>query len=384
MASKKIGTSLFTFYLLVIATAILAILGLIMVFSASSIHAIDTRGSAFAIALKQFVFLLGGIPAALWCAKQPLERWKKVAQGGVIVAFLFVAILLIPGIGKSVNGNTNWIDLKIFDVQPSEFAKFFLILWAALMLAKKEEIKKFRFSVVALLAPGFGLVMLIILKEGDLGTAAVIAGILAGLLFISGIDLSLFGKLFAIGMVALAALIAMEPYRMRRFTSFLAPFAEENYKTISWQPAHSLLGLASGGLFGVGLGGSRQKWGNLPEAHTDFIYSIIGEELGLVGTLSVLILFIILIYAIFAIALRAPDPFSRNVCIGVGSWIAVQAILNIGMAISVLPVVGVALPLVSYGGSALLATLLALGFVVGTALRDKEVSAALVAKFASR
>ncbi len=384
MTGKKIGSALFTFYLLIASTGILAVLGLIMVFSASSIHAIDTRGSAFAIALRQFIFLLFGIPAAIWCARLSISRWQKIAKFGAVAAFVLVAVLLIPGIGKSVNGNTNWIDLKIFDVQPSEFAKLFLILWAAFMLAKKEEMKKYRFSVFGLLAPGFVLVILVILKEGDLGTAAVIAGILAGLLFISGIDLNFFGKIFAGGAVVLAGLIAMEPYRIRRFTSFLFPFAEENYKTISWQPAHSLLGLASGGLFGVGLGGSRQKWGNLPEAHTDFIFSIIGEELGLLGTLSVLALFIVLIYAIFAIGLRAADPFSRNVCIGIGSWIAVQSILNIGMAISVLPVIGIALPLVSYGGSALLALLLALGFVAGTALRDKEVSRALVAKFASK
>jgi cell division protein FtsW len=167
---------------------------------------------------------------------------------------------------------------------------------------------------------------------------------------------------------------------MQRFLVFLDPFAPEDYKDLGWQPAHSLLGLASGGLFGVGLGGSRQKWGNLPEAHTDFIFSVIGEELGLVGTLGVLILIATLIYSIFRIALRAQDPMTRYACAGIGVWIAVQSFLNIGSATSVLPVVGVTLPLVSYGGSALVATIAALGFVAGAALRDPEVRKEVVKK----
>lgn len=372
------------FYALIICTVALSILGLVMVFSASSIHAINTKGYAFAIAMKQFVFMAGGFIAAFYLARLPLQRWHMIAKFGLAISLVLTAILFIPGVGKTVNGNTNWIDFKVFDVQPSEFAKFFLILWAALLLAKKEKEGNARVSVVTLIAPGFFLVIAIVVLEGDLGTASVIAGILAALLFISGIDLKLFGRLSMIAAVGLAFLIVTQPYRMRRLTSFLAPFAEENYKTVSWQPAHSLLGMATGGLFGVGLGGSRQKWGNLPEAHTDFIYSVIGEELGLLGTVGVLILFSLLIYSIFRIGLRAKDPFTRNVCVGIGSWIGIQAILNLGMAMSVLPVIGITLPLVSYGGSALLALLVALSFVVGAALRDKEVSAALVAKFAGR
>jgi cell division protein FtsW len=214
----------------------------------------------------------------------------------------------------------------------------------------------------------------------DLGTASVIAVILAGLLFVSGIRLRVFGTICAIGAMVFAALVVTSSYRMQRFLVFLDPFAPEDYKDLGWQPAHSLLGLASGGLFGVGLGGSRQKWGNLPEAHTDFIFSVIGEELGLVGTLGVLILIATLIYSIFRIALRAQDPMTRYACAGIGIWIAVQSFLNIGSATSVLPVVGVTLPLVSYGGSALVATICALGFVAGAALRDPEVRKEIVKK----
>jgi cell division protein FtsW len=205
----------------------------------------------------------------------------------------------------------------------------------------------------------------------------VIAAILGGMLFVSGIELRVFGTLIAIGAVAFAGLIATASYRIDRFLVVLDPFAAEDYKNAGWQPAHSLLGLATGGIFGVGLGGSRQKWGNLAEAHTDFIFAVIGEELGLLGTLAVLFLLAAIIYSIFKIALRCKDPMSRYVGSGIGCWIAIQTILNVGSATSVLPVVGVTLPFVSYGGSALISLYLGLGYVLGSALRDPEVKVEL-------
>lgn len=355
-----------------------------MVFSASSIHAIDTKGFALAVALRQFVFLLVGVPLAIFLARLPLKTWNLLAKSGLVLSIVLVAIVMIPGVGKEVNGNRNWIDLKVIDIQPGEFTKFLLILWAGYLLARKESAQRTRFNVLALITPGFILVMLGVMRGGDLGTTSVIAAILAGLLFVAGLELRKMGFVTALGFAGLAIAIATSDYRRARFLVFLNPFAPEEYKNFGWQPAHSLLGLASGGLFGVGLGGSRQKWGNLAEAHTDFIYSVIGEELGLFGTLGVLILIGTLVYSIFRIALRAKDPFSRYVCAGIGCWIGIQSILNIGTAISVLPVVGVTLPLVSYGGSALLTTICALGFVSGVALRDKEVSSELVRRFAKR
>ena len=368
--------------MLIISTSILVVLGLIMVFSASSIHAIDTKGYAFAVALRQFVFLAVGVPLAVYLASRPVELWTRIGRFGLLISLVLVTIVMIPGVGKSVSGNRNWIDLKVVDIQPGEFTKFLLILWASYLLAKKESLQKTRFNVIALLAPGFLLVIVGILRGRDLGTAAVVAAIFSGLLFVSGVDLRKMGTVAAVLFAGLAIGIVTSDYRRARFLVFLNPFAPDDYKNIGWQPAHSLLGLATGGLFGVGLGGSRQKWGNLPEAHTDFIYSVIGEELGLVGTLGVLILLGTLVYSIFRVALRARDPFSRYVCAGIACWIGIQAILNIGTAISVLPVVGVTLPLVSYGGSALLTTICALGFVAGVALRDKEVSKELVRRFA--
>jgi cell division protein FtsW len=372
------------FYMMIISTSILVVLGLIMVFSASSIHAIDTKGYAFAVALRQFIFLLVGVPLAIWLSRLPLAHWNLLGRFALILSLMLVIVVMIPGVGKEVNGNRNWIDLKVIEIQPGEFTKFLLILWASYLLAKKETLQKVKFNVIALLAPGFALVILGILRGRDLGTAAVVAAIFSGLLFVSGVDLRKMGTISAILFAGLAIGIVTSDYRRARFLVFLNPFAPEDYKNFGWQPAHSLLGLATGGLFGVGLGGSRQKWGNLPEAHTDFIYSVIGEELGLFGTLGVLILLGTLVYSIFRIALRARDPFSRYVCAGIACWIGVQSILNIGTAISVLPVVGVTLPLVSYGGSALLTTICALGFVAGVALRDTEVSRELVRRFVKK
>jgi cell division protein FtsW len=343
-------------YMLIISAGALTTLGLIMVFSASSIRAIDTQGSAISIVLRQLLFVLVSVPLAAYLSKLTVAKWEFLARIGFLLSLCILATLLIPGVGKTVNGNTNWVDLKIVDVQPSEFAKFLMILWASYLLARKENSGRFDTNVFSLIGPGFILIMAMVMYGHDLGTTSVIAAILAGLLFISGIPLRLFGTITAVGALILAAFIATSPYRAARFLVFLNPFAPEDYKYAGWQPAHSLLGLASGGLFGVG-----------------FIFSVIGEELGLVGTLTVLLLLLTMIYSTFRIALRAKEPMIRYACAGIGCWITVQAFLNIGSATSVLPVVGVTLPLVSYGGSALVATLCALGFVAGAALRDPAV-----------
>ena len=365
------------FYILAISAFSLSVIGLIMVFSASSIHALDTRGNAVAIVLRQLTFFVISIPLAIYLSQRSLTQWRLLARFGLLISAVILSILQIPGVGKTVNGNANWIALPFVDIQPSELAKFLLILWASYMLANKERSGKSRVNVFLLIGPGFGIVMLLVLLGRDLGTACVIAAILGGLLFVSGIELRVLGSLLAVGAIALAVLIATATYRLQRFLVVLDPFAVEDYKNAGWQPAHSLLGLASGGIFGVGLGGSRQKWGNLAEAHTDFIFAVIGEELGLLGTLAILALLAALIFSIFKISLRCTDPMSRYVGAGIGSWIAIQTILNVGSATSVLPVVGVTLPFVSYGGSALISLYIGLGYVFGSALRDPEVKVEL-------
>ena len=361
------------FYILAVSALSLSVIGLVMVFSASSIHSLDTKGNAVGIVLRQFAFFVISIPLAAFLSQRNLLQWRLLVRFGLLLSTVILLALQIPGVGKTVNGNTNWIALPFVDVQPSELAKFFLILWAGYMLSNQERAGKSRINVFALIGPGFALVMLLVMLGHDLGTTCVIAAILGGMLFVSGIELRIFGSIIAVGAIAFAALIVTASYRLDRFLVVLDPFAAEDYKNAGWQPAHSLLGLATGGIFGVGLGGSRQKWGNLAEAHTDFIFAVIGEELGLLGTLAVLLLLAALIYSIFKIALRCKDPMSRYVGAGIGCWIAIQTILNVGSATSVLPVVGVTLPFVSYGGSALISLYIALGYVFGSALRDQEV-----------
>ena len=370
---KFLAKPINNFYILAVSALSLSVIGLVMVFSASSIHSLDTKGNAVGIVLRQFAFFVISIPLAAFLSQRTSLQWRLLARFGLLLSTVILLALQIPGVGKTVNGNTNWIALPFVDVQPSELAKFFLILWAGYMLSNQERAGKSRINVFALIGPGFALVMLLVMLGHDLGTTCVIAAILGGMLFVSGIELRIFGSIIAVGAIAFAALIVTASYRLDRFLVVLDPFAAEDYKNAGWQPAHSLLGLATGGIFGVGLGGSRQKWGNLAEAHTDFIFAVIGEELGLLGTLAVLLLLAALIYSIFKIALRCKDPMSRYVGAGIGCWIAIQTILNVGSATSVLPVVGVTLPFVSYGGSALISLYIALGYVFGSALRDPEV-----------
>ncbi|CAB4807918.1 MAG: putative lipid II flippase FtsW [Actinobacteria bacterium] len=372
-SSKFLSKPVNNFYILAVSSISLSVIGLVMVFSASSIHSLDTKGNAVAIVLRQFIFFALSIPLAIYLSQRSLAQWRILARFGLLISVLILAILQIPGVGKTVNGNTNWIALPFVDVQPSEIAKFLLILWASYLLANQERAGKTRVNVFAMITPGFMVVLALIMVGHDLGTACVMAAILGGLLFVSGVELRLLGSMVAVGAVILAGLIATAGYRAERFLVVFDPFAADQYKNAGWQPAHSLLGLASGGIFGVGLGGSRQKWGNLAEAHTDFIFAVIGEELGLLGTLVVLALLAALIFSIFKISLRCKDPMSRYVGSGIGCWIAVQTVLNVGSATSVLPVVGVTLPFVSYGGSALISLYLGLGYVFGSALRDPEV-----------
>jgi cell division protein FtsW len=382
--SQRLSNPAAPFYGLVISASVLSVIGLIMVFSASSIHSLDTKGSSIAIVFRQLIFLAISIPMAFFLARLPMERWKSLAKFGLAISIILLLIVRIPGIGKSVNGNRNWISLKFVDVQPSELAKFLLILWASHLLATRINAGLMRVNVLALIAPGFLIASALVMWGRDLGTASVIMAILGGLLFVSGIPLRLVGTLTAAAAIAIGFFIATASYRAARWSVFLNPFDPAQYKNEGWQPAHSLLGLASGGIFGVGLGGSRQKWGNLPEAHTDFIFAVIGEELGLLGTLFILALLGSLIYCALRIAMKTSDPFTRFASAGIGVWIAIQTVLNIGSAVSLLPVVGVTLPLVSYGGSALIATYMGIGFLAASALSDPEIKAEVKRALAER
>ena len=364
------------YYLILGSVIALSSLGLVMVLSASSVKSLRESGNSFSFVLRQALFLILAAGLAWVAMKLRYELWKPIAQVSLVVSCALLVLPQIGGIGKTVGGNTNWIGIGSFTLQPSEFAKLGLILWCAVRLRIHDQkaSEGIASNPATLIIPGFMLVMALILLGRDLGTAVLVTGIVAGILFISGLALKVFGVL-AMGAGALfAALILPSANRMNRFSAFFDPFAEENYQGVGWQQAHSIMGLASGGAVGTGLGSSKQKWGSLPEVHTDFIFAVIGEELGLLGTLATLGLFGILILGVFKVAINAQNSFDRYVCAGIGCWISVQVLLNIGTVISVIPVVGVTLPLISYGGSSLIATFIALGYVLGVLRRDPQIA----------
>lgn len=367
------------YYLIIGSLSLLSALGIIMVLSASSVVSLQQSGSTYSIFFKQLLFFGISIIAILVTSHWRASVWARITKYSLVLSFLALCLPLIPGIKLTVNGNTNWIHFSGFTMQPSEFAKFGLILWCAGQLRKFDETVIDRSAVrqVGFVLSGTIPLLLLILKGGDLGTTVIILGIVSIMLFVAGLPIRNFAVMGVVAFAGVIGLVAIAPYRLHRFTAVLNPFAPAVYKLAGWQPAHSVMGLASGGIFGVGLGASRQKWGNLSEAHTDFIFSVIGEELGLLGTIIVLVLYAALIYGIFRTAMQCKDLFGRYACAGVGAWIMMQVIINVGSVIGVLPVVGVTLPFISYGGSSLIANFLGIGYVLNVARKDPKVRAAI-------
>ena len=371
-----------SYYLILGSVAALTGLGLTMVLSASAVRALHESGNSFAIVGKQLFFLALSVPAAFVAMKLKPSLWGRLSNLALLLSFGFLLLPFIPGLGKTVNGNTNWITFAGFTLQPSEFAKFGLIIWCAAKLSTYD--KNFRsdgsesnqrsIKFFWYLMPGFIAMELLILKGHDVGTAVIMAMIFAGILFIAGLPYRLMAISSGAALAVLAALVVSSSNRRSRFAALLNPFAEQYYKGAGWQPAHSLMGLASGGLFGVGIGDSKQKWANLAEAHTDFIFSVIGEEMGLFGTLLVITLYAALIFAIFRTSLKCKSGFDKYAIAGIGSWLALQISINLATNVGIVPVVGVTLPFISYGGSSVIADLIAIGFVLRVALQQGGVN----------
>ena len=361
------------YFLIIWSTVFLCALGLTMVLSASTVKSLQESGNTYSIFIRQFFFLILGAMATYWAYRVQGGIWQRIAKISLSISIVILLLPFIPNLGKNINGNRNWIEIFGFTLQPSEFAKFGLILWCALQLRNIDVSIKGKNPFIAIL-PGLVIIEGLILMERDLGTALLILLIFAGILFTTGAPIKHFIIVAALGVIVGGAFIISSSYRVSRFGALFNPFDERYYKFSGWQPAHSIMGLASGGLWGSGLGGSKQKWANLAEAHTDFIFSVIGEELGLLGTLLVLALYAALIYAMLRVALKTKDSFSRYATAGVACWFIVQVGVNIGSVTSIIPVIGVTLPLISYGGSSLLANLLAIGYVLGVARRTPEIS----------
>lgn len=352
------------YYLLLGAALALLLLGLLMVLSASSVLSIRQLGSPYTLAQRQGLFAIAGVVLMLIATRIPIAWWRRMAWPSLIAAFALLGAVLV--IGVEVSGQRNWIDIiGPFRLQPSEFAKLAIILWSADLLTRKQAtINRWSHLLVPLL-PVTGLMLLLVLLEGDVGNTLLLAIIVGGVLFAAGAPLRLFAVLGAAGLLAIAALTIAAPYRMSRFTSWLDPGADRLGD--GWQVTQGQYALGTGGWWGVGLGASREKWGSLPEAHTDFIFPVIGEELGLIGTLTVLVLFGVIAFVAFRIVRSATDPFMRLAAAGIGTWIIVQAVVNIGAVLSLLPITGVPLPFVSYGGSSLIPLLVAIGMLLSFA-----------------
>ncbi|MFD2080257.1 cell division protein FtsW [Actinopolymorpha cephalotaxi] len=371
-----------SYHLIVGVSGLLLALGIAMVLSASSYDSLETYGNSYTMALRQLMWVAAGIPLAFVATRLPLRLLRAFTYPMLIVAFVLLVLTFTP-LGVEINGNRNWLRLGgPFMMQPSEAAKLALVLWGADVLARKEKLLQHWKHLVIPFVPGAGLVLALVLGQRDLGTALVLFSLVLVLLFVVGTPLRYFAMFVGVVGLLVTYLAITSAYRMRRLMSFMDPFAD--YSNSGWQAAHSLFGLGTGGWWGVGIGNSREKWGWLPEAHTDFIYAVIGEELGLVGTLVVLGMFLTLAYVGIRVALRTEDTFTRLATAGIVGWITAQALVNMGAVLGLLPIAGIPLPLVSYGGSAMLPTLFALGLLVSFARREPAARAALDERSANR
>ncbi|GAB3428108.1 FtsW/RodA/SpoVE family cell cycle protein [Flindersiella endophytica] len=375
---QTLDRPLTSYHLLIGVGGLLLSLGLVMVASASSVFSFQESGDSFAIFKKQLIWVLAGLPLGFAASRLPSRLLRTLAYPLLLGSVVLLVLTYTP-LGREVNGNRNWLDLGgPFMLQPSEMAKLALALWGADLLARKEKLLDQSKHLLIPFVPICGAVLALVLGQGDLGTALVLFSMVLVFLFVVGMPLRFFG-IFVGGVGAIVSLLAVtEGYRLDRLTNFLDPFSD--YHGTGWQGVHSLFALGTGGWWGVGVGASRQKWDYLPEAHTDFIYAVIGEELGLFGTLAVLALFLILAFVGIRIAMRAPDLFTRLGASAIVGWLITQAMVNMGAVLGLLPITGIPLPLVSYGGSAMLPTLFALGVLVSFARSEPAARAALTAK----
>ena len=376
---QVLGRPLTAYYLLLGAATLLLTIGLIMVLSSSSVWSYEQLGGdSYAVVSRQLMWVLIGIPCAWVASRLPLRLVRMLAWPGLLASVLLLALTRVPALGVEVNGNTNWLALGPVQLQPSEFAKLAMILWAAHVYALKDRRLDQLHQVLVPAVPGMLAVIGLVVWGRDLGTALVLLAILLAMLWVVGAPARLFALALSMVGVATLFLATTNDERRERLLSFTDPFADYYYA--GWQAAHGLFALSSGGWFGQGIGASQQKWGDLPAAHTDFIFAVLGEELGLVGTLLVVGLFLTIAYAGTRVAISTADPFVRYLVFGVVVWLLGQMIINVGMVLALLPVIGIPLPLVSYGGSALVPSLVALGLVIGAARREPEAARALAAR----
>lgn len=358
-------TSDFTVVLLYTVTFLLVCIGLVMVLSSSSITSYLGGQGFFGRFWRQASYALIGIPLMIVAASLPLRFWKRWAWW-LLGLGVFLQSLVFTPLGVDVYGNRNWVQIGSFSGQPSEVLKLAFIVWiGAVLFAKERLLGKMKHELIPIILPGALIVLGLVMLGRDLGTTMIMGIAMLGAMYFGGVSWKSLATVAAGAAFGAFLFVVTSPNRMERLLGHAS--GNEDYSGLGWQPLHGLWALAGGGIFGVGLGGSKAKWSWLPEADNDYIFAIIGEELGLVGALLVIVLFVVLAWAMLRTISRARDRFGRAAVGGILVWIVGQAFVNIGVVIGVFPVLGVPLPLISSGGTALIACLLAIGVVISIA-----------------
>lgn len=348
----------------------LVLIGVLMILSASSVQAYSRFGTSFSYFKRQMVGVVIGLAAMAVMARSDYRRLRPLARPLLGACVLMLVAVIAPGIGATRGGSSRWLVIGPLSIQPSEMTKLALIIFVAMVLESKgAKIRDPRELAVPVL-PMTGLVALLVIAQPDLGTTIILGGSVLIMLFLAGGRLPHVGLLAAGGLVSVVILSFTRSYRRDRVFSFLDPWADP--LNTGYQVIQGQIALGSGGFFGLGLGASRQKWSYVPNAHTDFIFAIIGEELGLAGTLTVLILFIFLMYLGIRVARQAPDRFGMLLAGGITGVIGMQALINMGAISGLLPITGVPLPLISFGSSSLVLTMASVGILLSVAKQGKR------------
>lgn len=337
-------------------------LGIVMVYSSSAVSAYVNYHDSYYFLKRQLIWVVLGIAALLVTMNIDYHAWRKLSKPILVLTIILLILVLVPGFGKVVNGARRWLGFGSLYLQPSELAKLSMILFSAEYLARRQE-------KITLFVKGLGPILLLllaifglILKEPDLGTALAIGGTVFILIFASGAKIAHLLSLGVAGVAGIVAAIIVEPYRLRRLMAFSNPWADP--LDTGYHIIQSLYAIGSGGLFGVGLGRSREKFLYLPEPHTDFIFAILGEELGFIGTITVILLFFLFAWRGFKVAISAPDLYGSMLAAGITTMIILQALMNIAVVTASMPVTGIPLPFISFGGSALIFTLAGVGVLL--------------------
>jgi cell division protein FtsW len=355
---------------LVSVTLLLLLLGLVMVYSASIALADNPRFAKFGpsyFLTRHAIYLVIAVVAALAASQVPVAVWEKVAPWLFVASLLLLVIVLIPALGRMVNGARRWIQVGAFSIQPSEIAKLAIAMYAANYMVRKMDVKENFLRAVWPMVAALAVVGLLLLAEPDMGAFMVIAAIALGILFLGGVNGRMFFIATLVLITAFVAMIAFSPWRAARIFAYLDPWNPAYVQGPAYQLTHSLIAFGRGGFFGQGLGGSVEKLHYLPEAHTDFLLAVIGEELGFIGVMVVVAAFFWLTRRIFHIGHQAivlDRVFAGLMTQGIGIWVGGQSFINMGVNLGVLPTKGLTLPLMSYGGSAVIMNVVALAIVL--------------------